>query len=74
VRGKRFSEAQPLVERWIDDSHLAGVSPLRLIHGKGTGLLGKGLQEWLKGYDRVTSVRYGNEDEGGAGVTFLELV
>jgi DNA mismatch repair protein MutS2 len=73
VRGKRFSEAQPLVERWIDDSHLAGVSPLRLIHGKGTGLLGKGLQEWLKDYDRVTSVRYGNEDEGGAGVTFLEL-
>jgi DNA mismatch repair protein MutS2 len=74
VRGKRFSEAQPLVERWIDDSHLAGVSPLRLIHGKGTGLLGRGLQEWLKDYDRVTSVRYGNEDEGGSGVTFLELV
>ncbi len=73
VRGKRFTDAQPLVERWIDDSHLAGVSPLRLIHGKGTGLLGRGLQEWLKGYDRVTSVRYGNEDEGGAGVTFLEL-
>ena len=73
VRGKRFVEAEPLVERWIDDAILLGHSPLRLIHGKGTGLLGKGLQEYLKAHPFVQNVRYGNADEGGGGVTIFEL-
>lgn len=73
VRGKRFAEAEPLVERWLDDALLAGNSPLRLIHGKGTGMLGRGLQEYLRGHARVKSVRYGNEEEGSTGVTLIEL-
>jgi len=73
VRGKRFVEAEPLVDKWIDESSLAGLSPLRLIHGKGTGLLGRGLQQWLKERAGVKSVRYGNADEGGGGVTIFEL-
>ncbi|HZO92286.1 MAG TPA: endonuclease MutS2 [Candidatus Baltobacteraceae bacterium] len=73
VRGKRFVEAEPLVERWIDDAILLGHSPLRLIHGKGTGLLGKGLQEYLKSHPFAQNVRYGNADEGGGGVTIFEL-
>jgi DNA mismatch repair protein MutS2 len=73
VRGKRFVEAEPLVDQWIDASILAGLSPLRLIHGKGTGLLGRGLQEWLKDRPGVKDVRYGNPDEGGGGVTIFAL-
>lgn len=73
VRGKRFSEAEPLVERWIDEALLTGQSPLRLIHGKGTGMLGRGLQEHLRLHPAVKSVRYGNEDEGSGGVTIVEL-
>lgn len=74
VRGKRFVEAEPLVERWIDEAVLAaGGAPLRLIHGKGTGMLGRGLQEYLRGNPSVKSVRYGNEDEGSSGVTIVEL-
>jgi len=73
VRGKRFVEAEPLVERWIDEAVLAGNSPLRLIHGKGTGLLGRGLQEYLRAHPSVKSVRYGNENEGSSGVTIVEL-
>ncbi|HEY0381396.1 MAG TPA: endonuclease MutS2 [Candidatus Elarobacter sp.] len=73
VRGKRFVEAEPLVDRWIDDAILLGQSPLRLIHGKGTGLLGKGLQEFLKAHPFVQNVRYGHADEGGGGVTVFEL-
>jgi DNA mismatch repair protein MutS2 len=73
VRGKRFTEAEPLVDRWIDDAIMLGHSPLRLIHGKGTGLLGKGLQEYLKAHPFVQNVRYGNADEGGGGVTVFEL-
>ena len=73
VRGKRFAEAEPLVERWIDDALLAGNSPLRLIHGKGTGMLGRGLQEYLREHPAVKSLRYGNEEEGSTGVTLIEL-
>ena len=73
VRGKRFVEAEPLVDRWIDEALLAGNSPLRLIHGKGTGLLGRGLQEFLRDHPAVASVRYGLADEGDGGVTIVEL-
>jgi len=73
VRGKRFVEAQPEVEQWIDAAMLTGHSPLRLIHGKGSGMLGRGLQEYLRAHAAVRNVRYGNEDEGGGGVTIFEL-
>ena len=73
VRGKRFVEAEPIVDRWIDEAVLAGNASLRLIHGKGTGLLGRGLQEFLRVHPSVKSVRYGHEDEGSGGVTIIEL-
>ncbi|MGA9420478.1 MAG: Smr/MutS family protein, partial [Candidatus Cybelea sp.] len=73
VRGKRFAEAEPIVERWIDDALLAGTSPLRLVHGKGTGMLGRGLQEHLRDHPAVKNLRYGNEEEGSTGVTLIEL-
>jgi DNA mismatch repair protein MutS2 len=73
VRGKRFVEAEPVVEGWIDESMLAGASPLRLIHGKGTGLLGRGLQQYLRAHPHVKDVRFGTAEEGGSGVTVFEL-
>jgi DNA mismatch repair protein MutS2 len=73
VRGMRFVEAEPVVEKWIDEALLTGNSPLRLIHGKGTGLLGRGLQEFLRDHPAVVSVRFGNADEGDGGVTIVEL-
>lgn len=73
VRGKRYVEAEPLVDAWIDRALLAGYSPLRLIHGKGTGMLGRGLQDFLRGHAGVKHVRYGNADEGAGGVTIVEL-
>jgi DNA mismatch repair protein MutS2 len=73
VRGKRYTEAEPLVERWLDDALLAGSLQLRLIHGKGTGMLGRGLQEFLRGHPAVTGFRYGTEEEGSSGVTIVDL-
>ncbi|MDQ2663362.1 MAG: endonuclease MutS2 [Candidatus Eremiobacteraeota bacterium] len=73
VRGKRYVEAEPLVDRWIDEAALGGVESLRLIHGKGTGMLGRGLQSYLREHPGVVNVRYGDENEGGGGVTVFEL-
>jgi DNA mismatch repair protein MutS2 len=73
VRGKRYAEAEPLVDRWLDEAALAGNASLRLIHGKGTGMLGRGLQDFLRGHPAVASLRYGNEEEGSHGVTIIDL-
>jgi DNA mismatch repair protein MutS2 len=73
VRGKRYADAEPVVDRWIDEAVLAGHSPLRLIHGKGTGMLGRGLQEFLRAHPQVKNVRYADENEGGGGATIFEL-
>lgn len=73
VRGKRYAEAEPLVDAWIDEAVLGGLASLRLIHGKGTGMLGRGLQEFLREHPGVANVRYGDENEGGGGVTVFEL-
>ncbi|MHB8461601.1 MAG: endonuclease MutS2 [Vulcanimicrobiaceae bacterium] len=73
VRGQRFSEAESVVERWLDEAGMAGLTHVRLIHGKGTGQLGRGLQAWLGELESVVSYRYGNADEGGSGVTIVEL-
>lgn len=73
VRGKRYADAEPVVDRWIDEAVLSGHSPLRLIHGKGTGMLGRGLQEFLRAHPQVKNVRYADESEGGGGATIFEL-
>ncbi|HXP94106.1 MAG TPA: Smr/MutS family protein [Candidatus Binatia bacterium] len=74
VRGKRYAEAEPVVDQWLDRAILSGFTqPLRLVHGKGTGMLGRGLQEYLRSRPGVKSVRYGNADEGAGGVTIVEL-
>jgi len=44
-----------------------------LIHGKGTGALRRKLREYLKGHPRIKSFRPGNWEEGGDGVTVVEI-
>lgn len=73
VRGKRYAEAEPMVDRWLDEALLGGSRELRLIHGKGTGMLGRGLQAHLREHSAIAHVRYGSEEEGSHGVTIIEL-
>ncbi len=73
VRGHNVEEAWIKVEKFLDDCYLAGVSPVRIIHGKGTGLLRKGLQNYLKSYRYIKSFRNGKFGEGEDGVTVCEL-
>ena len=48
VRGQNLEEAWMNVEKFLDDCYLAGISPVSIIHGKGTGILRKGLQGYMK--------------------------
>lgn len=73
LRGMYAEEALLLVEKYLDDAYLAGLSRVCLIHGKGTGSLRTAIHRELNGHRRVKSLRLGEQGEGGYGVTVVEL-
>ena len=73
LRGMRVDEAIPAIDHFLDDAVLNGISPVRLIHGKGTGVLRQVTHDYLMRDPRVDSFRMGVEGEGGDGVTVAEL-
>ena len=72
LRGQRVDEAVENVEGWLNDAALASMSPVRIIHGKGTGALRRAVREFLEGHPLVESAASG-EGPGGDGVTVVEL-
>lgn len=73
LRGLTLDEALIKVDRYLDDVKIAGIPRVTLIHGKGTGALRKGITEMLRNRRDIKSFRLGNIDEGGSGVTVVEL-
>lgn len=73
LRGERYEDALLKVEKYIDDALLAGYPRVSIIHGKGTGALRKGVQEFLKNHRAIKGMRFGEAGEGGSGVTVVEL-
>ncbi len=74
VIGNTVSEAIEIIEPYlINMAYSEGVKVLRIVHGKGTGALGKGVQQYLKTLSFVKSFRYGGYGEGERGVTIVEL-
>ncbi len=74
LRGDTLEEAIDKVDKYLDDSYLAGLSRVDLIHGKGSGALRKGLHDYLSTHSQVKSFRLGTHEEGGAGVTLVTLM
>ena len=73
LRGERYENALIQVEKYIDDALLANYPRVSIIHGKGTGALRKGVQEYLKNHRSVKNIRFGEASEGGSGVTVVEF-
>ena len=73
VRGMTAEEAWEAVDKYLDDALLCGYSSVRVIHGKGRGILSKRIREMLSGHPRVRSFRFGDYYEGSTGVTIVEL-
>lgn len=73
LRGTNLEEAIMETDRFIDEAFLGNLGQISIIHGKGTGVLRTGIQEYLRKHKHVKSYRLGNYNEGGAGVTVAEL-
>lgn len=73
LRGLTSEEAILKVDKHLDDSLLAGLDYVEIIHGKGTGRLRKAVHEYLKTKNQVENYRFGDENEGGVGVTIVKL-
>jgi DNA mismatch repair protein MutS2 len=73
LRGLNIDEAEPLVEKLLDNALWAGLHSVDIIHGKGSGKLKNGLRVYLKNHGLVKNIRSGYPAEGGEGVTVVEI-
>jgi DNA mismatch repair protein MutS2 len=73
VRGMTVEEATEIIERQIGEAMMAGLESFRIVHGKGTGALRRGVQSYLRSEKTVLSFRDGSFGEGDLGVTVVKL-
>lgn len=71
--GKTVDEAISELDKYLDDAYLAHMPSVRIVHGKGTGALRKGVHNYLRRSRIVKSYRLGEFGEGDAGVTIVEF-
>ncbi len=73
LRGLMVDEAILVLDRFLDDLLLSGLTECTIIHGKGTGALRAGIQKYLKSDPRIRTFRLGTFGEGENGVTIVEI-
>lgn len=73
VRGMRLAEALDAVEKQLDAASIQGLKLFSIIHGTGEGVLGKGIQDYLKTQDAVADYYFARPEEGGYGKTVVHL-
>ncbi|MEJ2560874.1 MAG: Smr/MutS family protein [Anaerolineae bacterium] len=74
LRGQTAEEALHRLDLYLDDAYLVGLPWVRIIHGKGTGVLRSAVRDALQGHPLVASYEAGKEGEGGDGVTVVKLL
>jgi DNA mismatch repair protein MutS2 len=73
LHGFTVDEALPELDRFLYEAYIAGFPSVRVIHGKGTGTLRWVIREQLPKHPLVKSFRPAPQEEGGSGVTIVEL-
>ncbi len=71
--GLTFDEAMPLIDEFLDNASLSGFSRLRIVHGKGTGVLRRKVRDYLRRKNIVKSIDTPPPFEGGSGVTIVTI-
>jgi DNA mismatch repair protein MutS2 len=73
IRGMRFDEAYKAVEEFIDQALIANAENLRIVHGKGNGILRKAVRTKLREYKVSMDIRHPEPEQGGDGVTIVDI-
>ena len=73
IRRLTVDEALFRLEQYLNDAFMAGLPSVRIVHGKGTGILRQAVHELLSNHPLVKSFRLGDYGEGDYGVTIVEL-
>jgi DNA mismatch repair protein MutS2 len=73
LRGKRGEEILPLLQNFIDEGYMLGMKDLRVIHGKGDGILRDLTRNMLRHMTMVRTFTDEHVERGGAGVTLVAL-
>ncbi|GLU51936.1 endonuclease MutS2 [Dyadobacter frigoris] len=73
IRGKRGEEALGVLDSFMDNAIMLGYDELRVVHGKGDGILRTLVRNHLRGYSHVAGMQDEHADRGGAGVTIVKL-
>ena len=73
VRGLRGEEALFEIEKYLDRALMMGFSNLKIIHGKGDGILRKLIRDYLRKYSQVSRIEDEHADRGGDGITYVFL-
>lgn len=71
--GMTSDEAIMTLDKYLDDAFLSHISPVRIVHGKGSGILRNAVHNYLKHQKHVKSFRLGSFGEGDYGVTIVEF-
>lgn len=71
--GRTVDEAIAELDKYLDDAYIAHLKSVRVVHGKGTGALRKGIHDYLRRQKHVSSFRLGEFGEGDAGVTIVDF-
>jgi len=71
--GSRVDDALAELERYLNHASLEGIGEVRIIHGRGTGALMRGIRDYLEGHPLIQGFRSGEQFEGGDGVTVVTL-
>lgn len=73
LRGLDAEEACYRTDKYLDEAYMSNLGEVTIVHGKGTGILRKAINDMLKRHPHVKSYRLGAYGEGGDGVTMVEL-
>ncbi len=73
VRGMRTEACLKFIEKWLDEAHVLGYHRLRIIHGKGDGILQKQIRNYFRSQSVVQNIFSELPELGGDGVTIIEL-
>ncbi len=73
IRGMRYEEALQVVEEFMDQALVSSANHLKIVHGKGNGILRKAVRSKLREYNVEMDIRHPEPEQGGEGVTLIEI-